>query len=240
MRFKFLPIKSDFVLHDLAGTAKYKYVINKATLYIRRMKVRDSVISAHNRGLKTQNAIYQLNHVDINTFTVTKGVREFIKDRLFPSQTPKMLVIGLLEHDAFNGNVKKNPFNFQHFDLNKIGIYRDGELVPGQIFTPDYDSDRYMRAYTNTMSVMNYYNTDDSNGLTIEHFKDGYNLYAFDLTPDAQCNAPYRSITYNSSLRLEVNFAKPLPNTINVLLFAVFDSKLEITALRDVILSYNR
>ena len=90
------------------------------------------------------------------------------------------------------------------------------------------------------MNVFNYYNTDDSNGLTLNHFKKGYTLWAFDLTPNADCQAAYRNINFNSSLRLELNFEKPLTKTINVLLFAVFDSKLEITALRDVILSYSR
>ena len=90
------------------------------------------------------------------------------------------------------------------------------------------------------MQVLNYFNTDDSNGMTLEHFQKGYTLFCFDLTPDAQCHAPYRSIHYNSSLRLELNFEKPLPKTVNVMLFAVFDSKLEITSLRDVIVSYNR
>ena len=240
MTIKLLPAKPEFVLHDLAKKSTYKYKINKATLYIRRMRAKESVISAHNRGLKTQNAIYNLDHVDINTFTISKGLREFIQDNLYPSQTPKMLVVGLLEHDAFNGHVEKSPFNFQHFNLNKIGIYRDGELVPGQIFAPDYDKNNFIRSYANTMNVLKYFNTDDSNGMTIEHFKKGYNLYAFDLTPDAQCAAPYRSINYNSSLRLELNFAKALPGTINVLLFAIFDSKLEITERRDIILSYNR
>ena len=80
------------------------------------MRVRDSIISSHNRGVKNQIANYHLNHVDINAFTVTNGARDFNKDRLYPSQTPKMLVVGLLEHDAFNGHMSKNPINFQHVD----------------------------------------------------------------------------------------------------------------------------
>ena len=241
LRFKFLPAKAEFVLQDLGKTTNaYTYRITKAILYVRRMRVKDSVISGHSRGLKSQNAKYHLNHVDISSFTITKGNRDFIKDRLFPSQTPKMLIIGCLNHAAFNGSYHTNPFDFQHFNLNKIGLYRDGELVPGQIFTPDFAEGYVLRPYVHTMNVLNYFNTDDSNGMTLEHFKNGYTLFAFDLTPDAQCNAPYRSINYNSSLRLEMNFASALTNTINVLLFAVFDSKLEITELRDVILSYNR
>ena len=241
MRFKLLPAKPEFALLECAaGKTKYKYQITKAVLYVRRMRVKDAVISGHNRGLQTQNAKYHVNHVDITTFTIPSGTQNYIKDRLFPAQTPKMLIVGCLEHAAFNGDFEKNPFNFQHFDINKIGLYRDGELVPGQIFTPDFTKDHYLRSYVNTMSCLNYFNTDDSNGMTLEHFEKGYTLFAFDLTPDAECNAPYRSIHFNSSLRLELNFSKGHKLPITVMLFAVFDSHLEITGLRDVILSYNR
>ena len=240
LRFKFMQAKPEFVLQRVAGTTDYKYRITKAILYIRRMRVKESVISGHNRGLKSHNAVYNTNHVDLTSFTITKGNRDFIKDRLFTSQTPKLLVVGFLDHAAFNGDISKNPFDFQHFDLNKIGLYRGGELVPGQILRPDFQSGHFIHSYANTMNVLNFVNTDDSNGLTPDHFKDGYTLFCFDLTPDAQCNAPYRSIHYNSSLRLEMSFNKALTKTISVLLFAIFDSKLEITELRDCILSYNR
>ena len=130
----------------------------------------------------------------MSTFTITKENRSFIEDNLFPSQVPKLLVFGLLDHDAFNGNMTKNPFNFENFNLSKIGLYRDGELVPGQIFTPNYDDNHYMRAYSNTMDALNYFNTDDSNGMTLEHFKNGYNLYAFDLTPDGTAQGPHRNL----------------------------------------------
>ena len=82
LRFKFLPAKADFVLQDISKAKNnYLYEITTATLHVRRMRVRGSIISVHNHGLKSQNAIYHLNHVDTNTFHVIKGVRDFIKDR---------------------------------------------------------------------------------------------------------------------------------------------------------------
>ena len=239
IRFKLLPAKPEFVLKGKDSTA-YKYEITKATLYVRRMRVKMGVISGHNKGLTSQNAKYHLHHVDITTFTITKGTRNYIKDHMYPSQTPKTVFVGFLNHAAFNGHFEKNPFNFQHYNCNKIGLYRDGELVPGQIFTPDFDKGFVRKAFVNLMQTLNYFNTDDSNGMTLEHFENGYTLFGFDLTPDAQCTAPYRSIQQSSSLRLETNFSKPLPETITVMLFAIFDSRAEITGLRDVIVSYNR
>ena len=237
---KMLPTKPEFVLHSLGTSTSYDYEFKKCVLYARRMQVMDTVISGHNKGLDRFNAKYHMNHVDITTFTVTKGIKSYIKDGLFASQVPKMVVLGMLEHDAFNGNMKKSPFNFQHFNVNKIGLYRDGELVPAQVFTPDYKNKHFMRSYNNTMSTLNYFNTDDSNGMTIEHFLDGYNLYAFDLTPDNTNQGPHRHLIKTGSLRLELNFDDPLTNPITVMLFAIIDAKLEITKMRDVIMSYSR
>lgn len=237
---KLLPAKADFVIHSTGSKTHYTYSFEKCVLYARRVQVMNSVISGHNKGLDRYNAKYPMNHVDIVTFTITKGLSSYIKDGLFAAQVPKMVVIGMLEHDAFNGNMQKSPFNFQHFDVNKVGLYRDGEMVPAQIMTPDYSKEFYMRAYNNTMTALTYFNTDDSNGMTIDHFLGGYNLYAFDLTPDASNQGPHRHLIKTGSLRLELEFQKPLPMPITVMLFAVIDTKLEITKLRDVVMSYSR
>ena len=233
--------KQEFALQVYGGTSTdYMFKITKCVLYVRRMQILPSVIAGHNKGLEKNNMKYPLRHMDISTFVITKGVQEYVKDNLFPTQTPKMLIVGCLEHNAFTGNIKKSPFNFQNFNLNKIGLYRNGELVPGQIFKPDFTNGRFIHPYVNTMTALGYFNTDDSNGMTIEHFEKGYTLYAFDLTPDANSNAPYRSVVTTSSLRLEMSFDTVLPTAVNVMLFGVFDAKLEITKLRDVFMTYTR
>ena len=238
MFLKLLPAKAEFAL--IGNVDNYDYLIEKCELQVPRVAVMDSVISGHNKGLDKYNAKYLLNHIDICTFSITKDQRSFIKDGLFQTQVPKMLVIGFIEHSAFNGDIKKNPFDFKHFNLNKIGLYRDGELVPGQILTPDYDDNFFTRAYNQTMSALNYFNTDDSNGMTMEHFKDGYNLYAFDLTPDGSAQGPHRHLMRTGSLRLELGFKKNLTSAVTVILFGVIDAKLEITKLRDVLVTYAR
>lgn len=237
---KLLPAKAEFALHATKAAKGYEYRIQKCVLYARHINVMDAVINGHNKGLEKHNAKYFLNHIDISNFTITKDVQSFMKDGLFATQVPKMVVIGLLDHDAFNGDISQSPFNFQNFGLSKIALYRNGELVPGQIFTPDYDKDHFLRAYNHTMTTLNYFNTDDSNGITMEHFKDGYNLYAFDLTPDGTNEGPHRHLIRTGSLRLELAFTKAVAKPITVLMFSIIDAKLEITKLRDVLMTYSR
>ena len=240
LRLKFIPAKPEFVLLSKTASTNYDYEIVKCELQVPRVSCIDSVLSGHNAGLDKHNAKYWLNHVDLTTFTITSENKQFIKDSLYTSQVPKLLCIGLLDHDAFNGNIQKNPFDFQHFNLDRIGLYRDGVLVPGQILTPDYANDHYTRAYNQTITSLKYFNTDDSNGMTMEHFKSGYNLYVFDLTPDGSPQGPHRHLMRTGSLRLELGFKTKLAQPVTVLMFALIDAKMEITKLRDILVSYAR
>lgn len=239
MRLKLLPSKAEFSLNAY-GTKAFKIKYLDVILYVPRAELNPSVINGHAVGMRRQNATYPLLHTEIITFTIPKGQKSYTKDRLFPDQAPKLLLVSMVENEALNGDIEKNPFHFQHFDLNKIALYREGRSVPGRPFTPDFDNKLYLRSYMNTMRTFGYLNTDDTNGLTPYEFANGYMIYAFDLTAETNVSAPYRQGIISKNLRLELFFANALKDTINVLLYSVFDSRIEITQLRDVITQYTR
>ena len=240
MRIKLTPSKPEFVLNAYGATTDFKIEFLNVIMYVDRAEMNPSVINGHANGLKRQNAIYPLIHNELITFTIPSGQQSYTKDRLFPDQAPKCLMIAMVENDAFNGNIKKNPFHFQHFDLRKIALYRDGVSIPGRPFTPDFNNGKYLRSYLNTIRTMNYYNSDDTNGLTPKMFANGYTIYAYDLTPEKDITASYNQGIMSKNLRLELFFNKPLSTTINVLLFASYDSAVEITQFRDILTHYTR
>ena len=90
------------------------------------------------------------------------------------------------------------------------------------------------------MQTLGFFNTDDTNGLSYDEFANGYTLYAYDLTADNNIAASYRQSTAHNNLRLELTFKSDLSKTVNVILFAVFDSQVEVTKLRDVLTNYTR
>ena len=237
MRVKLLPSKPEFALIAY-GTKDFKINFKEVILYVPRYTLNPSVIHGHANGLKRQNAIYPLLHSEVTTYTIPKGQKSYTKDRLFPDQCPKLLMIGMVENAAFNGDIRKNPFNFKHFNLGKIALYRDGQSI--KTLSPNFAKERCLRSYVHTMRVFNYYNSDDSNGMTLEGFANGTTIYAYDLTPDKTVDATHRQLITSKNLRLELNFTTDTPTTINVLLYAVYDSEIEITKLRDIITHYNR
>ena len=220
----------------------FKVNISKAILYVRRMRMNPSVINGHMQGMLKRNAVYPINHSKLIDYTIPAGQRSYSRERLFPLQTPKILVVALVANDAYNGAYRKNPFNFQHFNLSEIILYRNGLGVPGRPFTPDFSAGTklYIRSYINTMQTMGYFNTDDTNALTFDEFGGGYAVFAFDLTADNNVGAPYRQVLSSANLRLDLKFSTNLPQTVNLLLYAVFDSQVEITHTRGILTEYTR
>ena len=240
MRIKLLPSKPEFALNAYGATKDFKIQFEEVVLYVPRVKLNPSVINGHAVGLKKQNAIYPLLHTELTTFTIPIGQKSFKKDRLFPDEAPKLLLVAMVSNSAYNGDITKNPFHFQHFGLDSLTLYRDGLSVSGRPFTPDFANGKAMRSYLQTMQTFHYYNNDDTNGLTLNDFINGYTIFAFDLTADKDISAAYRQGRATRNLRLDLTFTDATKETINVLLYSVYDSKIEITQHRDTITHYTR
>ena len=239
MRLKFIRSDPEFALMAFDAN-KYKIQITSAVLYVKKLLMNPRVINEHAVGLKRHNAIYPINHCELTTFTIPTGTQSHTRDRLFPIAMPKALYISFVDNDALNGSYRKNPFHFQHFNINKLALYADGDYVVNKPFAPDVVNGLYLREYCATMSSLGMYNTDDSNGITFHEFGHGYFFMMYDLTPDANLSGNNDYITKPGNLRLELSFKAATTTTINVLLYAVYDSKIEITELRDILPSYQR
>ena len=82
------------------------------------------------------------------------------EDSLFSGQVPRRIVIGLVDTEAFSGKISKNPFNFQHYDLNFLCAHVDGERFPSRPLTPDFDNGHFLEAYETLFVGTGIYNSD--------------------------------------------------------------------------------
>lgn len=238
VRLKLSRSKTDFVLLNDGKKETLKIILEQATLYVRKVRVAASVLQAHETGLSNVgNAIYPIQQTEMLSYTVAQGAKNHAQDNLVRGQVPKLLIVGLVGNEAFNGNTKKDPLLFEHFNLNYLALYRDGDCVPyTQPLQPDFDNDLYTRAYVTMIQSLEMYNCNVNNGITQKEFKEsGRTLFAFNLTPDLSasgaCGQPYQT----SNLRLEMKFSKSLPEPINVIILAIRDGRVEITKTRQVI-----
>jgi hypothetical protein len=98
--------------------ANYRVKLTDAYLKIRKVKVNQSISVAHEIALKKGPAIYPIRRVECKSFIVPAGNPSLRKDNLFNGLVPKTFVFGLVESEAFNDALKKNPYHFQHLSVS--------------------------------------------------------------------------------------------------------------------------
>ena len=146
-------------------------------------------------------------------------------------------MIGCVDNDAFNGNYHKNPFNFQHYDISFVALNVHGQQVPGKPLQPNFECGQYIHSYHTLFVALNKFGQDEGNHISHNDYPAGYTLFALDLTPDLENDGHFNQ-QKSGPLRVEIHFAKPLLNTINVIILAEFENTIEINTDHNVLVDY--
>jgi len=240
---KLIPSKPEFQLVHYGTNANdaYKVSYEKAIMYVRRVKAVPSFISAIEQNLNLQNAVYPLQHTEVTTYTISQGSKSHNKELLFRGRMPKLVVVGFVSNSAYNGAYGETPFNFEHLNTTHITLYREGEELPQRALQPSFSTDKphYAREYMGLLQALDIFNRNTDIDLTMDDYKGGYTLFGFNLTPDL-CVAGHAQPIRDGNLRLEVNFAEALSKTYNVIVFGIFDGRVEITKMRNVLIDWRQ
>lgn len=237
VKIKLTPSKYNFNLMAEDQTVGYKSVITYATLVVRKAKINPAISLAHEKALTKTNAKYPFKRIVLKTLSIPTGMLSFIQDNLFLNQTPTRLVIGLVTSRAFNGSYTANPFHFNHFNLTYLNVSVDGRTVSGKPITMDYDNNQYARAFFETKLALGLVCRDAGNDINYKHFKNGFTLYAFDLSPSLIDGNQFE-MGKSGPVSVEFKFAKTTPEPLQVIIYAEQDSVLEISKTRQVLTDY--
>ena len=215
-----------------------KAVITHASLFVPKVKLMPSVFLAHAKTLERGTAKYPIRRVMCKSFAVPQNYRDVSHEKLFSGQLPSRVVIGLVTNQAFNGHAGSNPFNFQHFNLNEIALYLDGQQQHAiRPIQPDYEHGLYIRAYDSLFAGTGKLCKDEGLFISREDFGNGYALYAFDLSADLGEDDHF-SLVRQGSVRLALKFAAALAATVTVVAYAEFENIIDVDRDRNVVFDY--
>jgi len=125
-----------------ANANQFHAKIDRAIMFLRKVKLSPSVFPAHAKTLENFTAIYPMCRAVCKTVTIPNTFRDINVEKLFTGQLLSRLVIGLVADDAFNCTNERNPFNFAHYHLIEILVYSDGQQQCG-IKPLDYELYRF-------------------------------------------------------------------------------------------------
>ena len=81
---------------------------------------------------------------------------------------------------------------------------------------------------------MGYLDKNLNCGISLSDFKDKYPFFTFVLSPDFDVNQSQPP--QQGNLRLDVKFANALADSINVIIYGVFENEIQITNKRSILL----
>ncbi|EFN79085.1 Uncharacterized protein F54H12.2, partial [Harpegnathos saltator] len=176
---------------------------------------------------------YPLMKVEVKSFTIHSGVVGKTVDNVILRQIPKRIIVGFVDNKAFNGARHLNPFNFQDYGINFFSLNVDGTQILSKPLQPKFFGNEmfYAKAYHTLFSGTGIHFLNETNSISGENNPAGYILFAFNLTSYLSANYTDQwNLVKHDSVRMEVRFERALTTTINCLLYAEFESVLEINS----------
>jgi len=206
-----------------SGEDAYKYEITEAVLRLSHHRMNAGLLAGHDTMLTTTPALYPYVTTEIKTFSISAGSYTWSTENVFNNNVPKRMYCTIVSGAAYSGDFAKNPFNFQHFDVNFLGFYVQGQSRPGPPFQPNFANEQALTPY---MSIATLHPDMDINRV---EYVGGYAIYCFDLQEEEGHHAIPQGHT-----RLILKMSKALPESVTLIVYGEFPSVMEIDALRNI------
>ena len=100
---------------------------------------------------------------------------------LFSGLIPQCLIFGMVRNDLYNGNLARNPFNFQLFDVQGVRLTVNGEEMPYSAL--DLTGGKKIDGCNTLFSGSIEMNCGHGLDIDREDWEQGYGLFRFDLMP---------------------------------------------------------
>jgi hypothetical protein len=239
LALKFIPANPQFHLMSDVAEPNYTFEFITAELFVRKVRINPTILLGHAEGLQISSAKYPITKVDIKQITLPAPIQNKTLDNIYISTLPKRCIIGMVRNSSFNGDFRRNPFEFLNFGLNYLSVFIDSVQIPSKPFTPNFENGNFMREYHSLFSGSGIHFTDNGNDISHSEYANGFTLFCFDTTPDLSSNDSTWNIQKNGTMRIELRFARALEESVTVIVFSEFDSLIEIDRNRQVILDYS-
>ena len=220
---KFWPSKNAFRLMSDSLHPNEKVNIVDATLKLCIQRPNPALTMAHTKLIEKSPAVYPFMTSSIKIASIAQGEFSFSADDMFHGEVPSQLILGLVSSSAYIGDYKKSPFNFGHYDCNFVALYVDGQSLPGKPLQPQFGDNNYLNAYQTLQTVGSDVWIDRN------EYPEGYTLYVLDVNPYVDFNVKRRA-----HCRLELRFAKALPESVTLIMYGKFPEILRIDQSRSV------
>jgi hypothetical protein len=209
------------------NSVDYDVQIVDLSLHVKKVYLSSTEHVKIETRLLSETIKYDFNRLHYSITVLPSGITSKTIDNLFGMPVmPKRVTIFMIDNDAFDGNYQLNPFNFQHYQMRRLVLYRDGEVAKTieTTFSDDPNERQTMRAYHNLHEMLKISRSDVDLGISMEDFWNGTTLWMADLSCDQDAsNVNYLNPNQAGDIRVELEFAAQLSKPVSFIAQGEFD-----------------
>ena len=162
----------------------------------------------------------------LKTYTVSQGRMDLSEYNIISGrQLPDQIIIGVLEEGAHSGNINKNPFHFQDFDISEACLVVNGRREPPETYRVNKDIGDKADLYNSFLENVGVGDDDRECGITYDDFYGGSFLLVWDRTQD-KCNRFHRHNQDSGSIDVHLKTRTALPKTVTIVIYATYSADL--------------
>jgi hypothetical protein len=235
IKLKFTRTSNDFcLLQPTANTTAYKIKIHSASLFVLSHQLLPSLRVAHEKILASgESAKYPIRRTELKQFVIPSGSKSVVRENLFYGQVPLRVVVGFVDNSSLIGNKNKNPFCFKNFGCNYFSILVDEEQSSFKPLKFDFDKNINLLGFYTLLTSSGVAHQDLGININREEYKtSNKTLFAFSLVPEIEDDV--FAVQKTGNVRFDIQFKTELTQPVSVIIYAEFNSLMEIDKDRQV------
>ena len=208
------------LLSDVGDDVTFEFEMKDSTIEFDKMIPTPDYLNHFEKNILQEPLVYSYDKSQIHYFPYPANVNDLSIYSMFHTDNlPSYLVFGLVDNDAFDGSLSKNPYNFQHFDLKEFYLLVNGNSVPTQPVKLDITSMDYHHTYVNEfLDKLKLKNSNDSIGISADEWIRGSFFWIADLNVDKCCNF-HEHNSKGGTIHLKLQTKTALPKTTRLIVY---------------------
>ena len=220
----------------------YRIVFDRFFVTMDLVTLKENVYNTlENKLAGGQNALYNMIRSTIRTSPFLKDNDYIQWNGAYTGTLPSNVLIGIVDSEAFTGDFKKNPFHFEHANVESLRLQAGTKTYPLTQFETDFPNEQAITAYRHLFDNLCIHNGNLGNQIDYKSFMKGMTLWAFDLTTDL-CSHSHAHEQAYGNISLAIKLEKKLEKNMTVFMMSNFKDRFVVTGpedARQVILNPN-
>jgi hypothetical protein len=211
-----------------ANSSPVYFKLESAKLKVFKYRPINNILTAQASVMLKTPAKYVINKVEAKVLNMSSGYMAVNFDNVFLGNIPTRVIMFMVDVGAYEGDYVKNPFEFKHNGLNYLVLYKNGAPCPAQPYQPDFTNDKFLDCWDDMQQCLELWNSNKTNGITLEKYKGGFTFFAWDLSPEKAGSASNFSVLQQGTLNIEVKFREALTTNVNLFVYGETKQLVEI------------